>query len=191
MTTTCLSLEALENLPGEIGHRHAGHAHAPLVDGRLVGHAAGHADRRLKHGVQERPGAVLSGGKLVSVFHLARIWRFAQHHAVEARGHGEQVPHGDFIAMVIEPRDDRLQLEMMEAGQETGDLLQRRLFGLFRWRRRFPRDCRSKPAPPRPPEKSAAGSIERFASLTGRESQLLPKIERRIVVATADDLKLH
>ena len=31
-----LIVEALEDLPGEVGHRHAGNAHAALVDGGLA-----------------------------------------------------------------------------------------------------------------------------------------------------------
>ena len=82
------------------------------------GHAAGDADGGLKGHVQQRAGGLALGGRLVGLFHLGQDLRFAQHHAVQAGGHAEQVPHGRFIGADEQVRHDLAGIELMEAGEE-------------------------------------------------------------------------
>ena len=118
-----LVVEAFEYLPGEIGHCHAGNAHAALVDGRFGGHAAGDADRRLKCRVQQRAGVVAIDRRLVCLLHLGQNLRLAHHHAVQAGGHGEQVPHGVPAGEMVKVRQQFGRIQLMEAGQEAGHLV--------------------------------------------------------------------
>ena len=118
-----LVVESLEDLLGEIGHGHAGDAHAALVDGGLGGHATGDADGRLKGRVQQRPGVVVLDGRLVGLLHLGENLRLADHHAVETGGHGEQVPHRLFADVMIQVRRDLRRIELVEAGQKARHLL--------------------------------------------------------------------
>ena len=103
------------------------------MDGGFRGHAAGDADGRLKGHVQQRPGGLALGGRLVGLLHLGQDLRFAQHHAVQAGGHAEQVPHGRFIGVDEQVRHDLAGIELMKAGQKVADFLhagdRRRLAG--------------------------------------------------------------
>ena len=105
-----LVVEALEDLAGEIADRHAGDAHAPLVERGFAGHALGHADGRLKNAVGQGAGALAVLGQLVGLLHLGEDLRLADHHAVEAGRHGEQVPHGVLagaLEQIVEDLVDR------------------------------------------------------------------------------------
>ncbi len=128
-----LVVEALEDLPGEVGHGHAGNAHATLVDGRFRAYAAGNADGGLKGRMQERAGGLALGGRLVGLLHLGQDLGFAQDHAFQAGGHAEQVPHGGLIGVDEQVRHDLARIELMKAGQEVADFLhagnRRRLAG--------------------------------------------------------------
>ena len=182
-----LVVESLEDLPGEVGHGHAGNAHAPLVDGRFAGHAPRHPQRRLKQRVHQRPRVVLLGGHLVGLLHLGQDLRLAEDHAVETRGHGKQVLHGRLVAVLIETFDHLGRIEAVEAGQELGDLIERRLglalrggvdFHPIAGRQQHGLDARKHPPP----------MVQRLAGLLGREGQPLPVGERRAVMAAPDDL---
>ena len=113
-----LIVEAFEDLPGEIGHGHAGHAHPPLVDGRFARPRAAPAQRRLKHSVHQRPSVVLLGGRLVGRFTWDENLRFAEYHAVETSRHGEQVLHRRLVAVLIELLGHLGRVQTVEAGQE-------------------------------------------------------------------------
>ena len=122
-----LVVETFEDLSGEIGHRHAGDAHVPLVNGRFAGHAPGDAKGRLKHRVQQRPGVVLLRGHLIGRLDLGQDLRLAQDHAVETRRHSEQVPNRRLIAVLVELRGDLGRVQTVEASQEVGNLIERGL----------------------------------------------------------------
>ena len=128
-----LVVEALEDLPGEVGHGHAGNAHATLVDGGFAAYAAGDADGGLKGHVQQRAGGLKLAGRLVGLLDLGQDLRFAEHHAVQTGGHAEQVPHGGFIGVDEQVRHDLAGLDLMKAGQKAADFFQagdrRRLTG--------------------------------------------------------------
>ena len=53
----------------------------------------GPADPGLNSGVGERPHAILRLGQFIRLLHLPENLGFANHHAIEAGGHGEQMPH--------------------------------------------------------------------------------------------------
>ena len=132
-----LVVEPLEDTPGEIGHRHARHADAALMQGRFRGHAS-----RRASAPPERPRATAArppplDRRLIRLLHLGRNLRFAQHHAVEARRHAEQMPHGRLFLMPVQMFDRFGWIEAVKSGQEIGDLFQRRFRGAFRGRVNF------------------------------------------------------
>lgn len=118
-----LVVEAFEDSAGEVGHCHAGNAHSALVDGGFGGYAAGDADGRLESLVQERPGCLALRGRLIGLLHLGEDLRFAQHHAVQAGCHAEQVPHRRFVGIDEQVGHDVARIDAMDAGQEYADLV--------------------------------------------------------------------
>ena len=157
------------------------------MEGRFAGHAPGYPQGRLKHGVHQRPRVVLLRGRLIRLLYLGEDLRLAKHHAVEAGGHGEQVPHRGLIAVLIEMVDQLIRIEAMEAGQELGDLIERwrgvafggRIdFHPIAGRKQHGLDAGKHPPP----------MVERLAGLLGRERQPLAHGDRRAVMAAADDL---
>ena len=186
-----LVVESLEDLPGEVGHGHAGNAHAALVDGRFGGHAAGDADGRLKGRVQQRPGVVVLDGRLVRLLHLGENLRLAHHHAVQAGGHGEQVPHRLLADVVIQVRRDLGRIELVEAGQEAGHLLAAGRPRPPRRPRRPPPGCTSTAAPP-PSLRNTRRQWSRASPVcSGPKRQPLADGDRRAVMAATDDLDVH
>ncbi len=117
-------VELLEDPRGEIGDRHAGNAHAVAVERGVAGDAAGDPQRGLKQMVHQRPGAADPPGELVGLLHLAEDLGFAEDHAVEAGGDGEQMSHdlgifeGDEIAADVV---DRHVVEIGQVGERRFD----------------------------------------------------------------------
>ena len=113
-----LVVEGLEDLPSEISHGHAGNAHAPLVDGCLDGNPPGDLDRRLEDGMGQRARPLLVRGGLISLLDLRENLRFADHHAVEAGGDGEQVANGVGVFVAEQMLRDLLRNDPVY-GQES------------------------------------------------------------------------
>ncbi len=115
-----LVVEPLEDLAGEIADGHAGNAHPPLMQRGFVGDAPGHAHRGLKDAVGHRAGAVALLGQFVGLLDLRQDLRLAQHHAVEAGRHGEQVPHRVLAGPLEQVVEDLVDLKAVKVGHELG-----------------------------------------------------------------------
>src|SRR5688572_16899057 len=57
----------------------------------FAGHAARYPKRGLEESVRDRSGAADFASQLVGLLHLGKDLGFAEHHAVEAGGHAEQM----------------------------------------------------------------------------------------------------
>ena len=185
-----LVVEPLEDLLGEVGHGHAGDAHAPLLDAGLRGHAPGDLHRGLKGRVGQRPGRLLLHGKLVGLLDLGEDLRLAHHHAVQAGGHAEQVLHGLAVGVLKQVGGDLAGIQVVAPGEELGHHVAAghrvaagghvQLHPVAR-RKQHRLDLRILPPQPR----------KRRAGLLGAKRQALPDGDRRLVVTTADHLQLH
>ncbi len=181
--------QPLEDLAGEIGHRHAGHAEPPAVDGRFIAHPPGDAQGRLERRVQQRAGRVVLGRRLVRLLHLGQDLRLAQHHALQAGGHGEQVPHGRLALVSVQVRGHLGRIELLEAGQETAHLLGR---GQGQLARRVDLDpIAGREHHALHPAKHPPPLIQDLGELLGAHRQAFANRDRRAMMAATDDLGVH
>ena len=181
---------SLEDLLGEIGHGHAGDAHALVMDVGFRATRRAALTARLKRRVQQRPTVSLLDGRLIGLLHLGENLRLADDHAVEAARHAEQVRRRR------PGRPARTDASRFPSGRAGGNRPRRPppRCGRAPRRARRPgrarRGCRSTGAPPRRRD-SAAPRVERGASLPVVKRQALANLDRRVVMATADYPELH
>ncbi len=185
-----LVVEPLENLLGEVGHRHAGNAHAALLDARLPGDPAGGLQGGLERRVGQRAGRRFLGGRLVRLLHLGEDLRLAEHHAVEARRHLEQVPHGRAVGLLVQAPFNFALVEPVELGEEPRDL------GARRHRAVLGRRIQLDPVAGRQQHRldlgvAAAELGQGGAGLGVAKRQSLPHRHLGGVMAATDNLELH
>ena len=183
-----LVVEAFENLLGELGHGHAGHADPLAVDGGFVADASGGFQRGLEHGVRDRSGRLAAASQVVGLFDLGSDLRFADHHAVQPGGHHEQVHHRFLAAAAEQLFQHLVGVQLVESGQELAHLaVAEQLLGAFG------RRVELHPVASGQDHGFHLGELpaESGQGLLGflrRESQLLPQLHRRVVMAAAHQM---
>ncbi len=185
-----LVVEPLEDLLGEIGDRHAGNAHAALVDRRLAGHAFGGLQGRLKGRVQQRASGPFLGGRLVGLLHLGEDLRLADHHAVQAGGDRKQVLRRLVARPQTEVLDDRRRLQFVEPGEKGGQLRSARALGVLAGGVEFHAVAGGKQHGLHP-GKLLAVSAQGPPGLVGVEGEPFAERDRRVVVAAPNNLEVH
>ena len=122
--------ELAEHLQGELDGGRAD-AHGALADGGLGAHALADLERVPEQPVEDHGRAAAVAGLLVGGLELGDDLRLADDHAVEARGHAEQVRDGAVAGVAVQRR---LQLGRRDPGMPR-QVLQR---GLARQQRVAP-----------------------------------------------------
>jgi hypothetical protein len=74
----------------------------------------------LKQAVEHGPGGALFVCEFVGVAYLAKNFRFAEHHGIEASGDAEKVAHGLAIVVVVERNAQKIVLHRMKFAEERG-----------------------------------------------------------------------
>ena len=160
------------------------------MDGGFGGYAAGNADGGLKGHVQERTRGLALGGRLVGLLHLGQDLRFAEHHAVQAGGHAEQMPHGGFIGVDEQVRHDLAGIELVKAGQKMADFFhagdRRRLAGRIDLHAIAGGKQHAFHVAERKPPLSQG-----LFRLLPAESQAFADADRSAMMAATDDLDVH
>ena len=186
-----LIVEPFKEITGVVGHGDAGNAHPLLLDGGLRSHALGHAQSGLKRGIRQRPHAAGRRRQFVGLLHLRENLSFADHHAVQARRHREQVPHKVLAGPLEEVVEHLHWVEPVKTGQKFHHVMMRRArFRRFAGHVQFHAVARGEQHRlrfrillPQPRQ-----GIDR---LVLAERQPLPHLHRSRMMAAAHHLQLH
>ena len=131
-----------------------------------------------------------SRGRLVGLFHLSEDLRFAQHHAVQARRHAEEVAHRRFVGVDEEMGHDLARIEPMESRQKNADLIDIRHRARLAGRIDLDAIAGGKQHALDIAE-GASPLAQGLVRLLPSEGQPLANRDCGRVMATADDLQIH
>ncbi len=175
-------------LAGQANRREA-HRDRAFGERRLAPHPLANRERRVEEAIQSGAGGLVFGGGRVSLLDLTQDLRLADDQGIEPRGHAKEVPRGIGLAARVEVRADQVGREVAYARKE-GD--QRFVALLEAAGRHVDLGAVAR----REQHRLAQGAVgrkpcQRRRQFARRNRQPLPKLDRRRVMAHAEDQQAH